>query len=656
MSEHKPNRTREDHRERVYDAFADVGRDFDDAVAEALEVGRRRLGVDVGFLTRIEDDVQTIEHVVGDSDTITAGSTCPLDDAYCKRTVRMDRPLSVQDAEGSPLIDDVAYETFDLGTYIGSRLSVDGDPYGTVCFADSETRAESFSEAEELFVELVARLISNRLERRRHERERARRSARLERQKERFESIADTSFDIIYRLDEEGQFTYISAAVERIVGYDPDELIGDRFVDYLAAESTPAASEAFATLHDGDPVRGLDLVFVHADGGEVTLEVNVRPVLDGGEVTGIQGVARDVTTRRAREEELRLKSRAIEEATVGITIADAREPDNPLVYANRAFEELTGYSEGEIRGRNCRVLQGADTAESPVATLASGLSDGEAVQTELLNYRRDGTPFWNRVEVAPVEDESGEVTHFVGFQEDVTERKRTQRLVQLLNRVLRHNLRNDMNVLLGYADLVGDSAGQTGVDVAAKLEGLARDLTDLSDRARKLESYAQQERQVERLDPASLVDEAVEAAALARATVDVEVRTDRDVCAGSEVHEALTELLANAATHDTSPPTRISVTVDDTDDGLEVTVVDDGPGIQPVEAKAVRTDEETVLEHGDGLGLWFVNWIVTRYGGSFRIAADESAATGTVATVRLPAVGADEPLAAAERGPTVLSR
>jgi sensor histidine kinase regulating citrate/malate metabolism len=98
------------------------------------------------------------------------------------------------------------------------------------------------------------------------------------------------------------------------------------------------------------------------------------------------------------------------------------------------------------------------------------------------------------------------------------------------------------------------------------------------------------------------------------------------------------------------------VTVADAGELVEMTVVDDGPGIQPIEAKAVRANEETALEHGNGLGLWFVNWIVTRYGGSFRIASDESAATGTVATVRLPAVEDDEPLEAGERRPTVLSR
>jgi PAS domain S-box-containing protein len=661
MSEHSHD-GEANYRERVYSAFEDAERTHEEAIEAALDVGRRRLGTDVGFLTRIDDGVQTVEQVAGESDSIVADETCPLDDAYCKRTVRTTHPLSVQDAETSPLVDADAYERWDLGTYVGCRLTVDGETYGTVCFAGSDARDEPFAEAEELFVELVARLVSNRLERHAHELEQARRNDRLERQRDRFESIADTSFDIIYRLDASGRFTYISAAVERILGYDPDDLLGESFADYLAPESTDRASTAFARLVEGEPVEGIDLDFVAADGERVTLEVNVRPVVDDGSVSEIQGVARDVTVQRTRERELRLKSRAIEEAAIGIIIADAREPDNPVVYANPAFEEVSGYAPEEVRGRNCRILQGPETDTEDVATLASGRDAAEPVEVELLNYRKDGTPFWNRVGIAPVEDETGTVTHFVGFQEDVTERKRTQRLIQLLNRVLRHNLRNDMNVLLGYADFVDDPAMREQLDVGAELKRLAEELTDLSEQARELESYAQRDREVRRLEPETLVDGAVSESDLAPgedgtpSTLDVEIRTDRDVCAGREVQQALAELLTNAVTHDTSPPTQVSVTVADDDDLIEVTVVDDGPGVGAVEARAVRSEEETPLEHGDGLGLWFVNWIVTRYGGSFRIESDESAATGTVATVRLPAVAEDESLEAAARRPTVLSR
>ncbi|PSQ27705.1 bacterio-opsin activator [Halobacteriales archaeon QS_9_68_17] len=121
------------------------------------------------------------------------------------------------------------------------------------------------------------------------------------------------------------------------------------------------------------------------------------------------------------------KERAMDEAPVGITVADPSLPDNPLVYVNRAFEDITGYTADESLGRNCRFLQGERTDEDAVAEIAAAVDAEEPVSVELLNYRRDGTPFWTRLDVAPIDDESGEVVYYVGFQTDVSERKRAER-------------------------------------------------------------------------------------------------------------------------------------------------------------------------------------------------------------------------------------
>ncbi|WP_134668428.1 bacterio-opsin activator domain-containing protein [Halorussus marinus] len=119
-----------------------------------------------------------------------------------------------------------------------------------------------------------------------------------------------------------------------------------------------------------------------------------------------------------------MKERAMDEAPVGITVADATQPDEPLVYVNEAFERLTGYSTEQVLGRNCRFLQGPDTDPEAVRELRAGIDGAEPVSVELRNYRRNGEPFWNRVDVAPIRDGSGTVTHYIGFQTDVTRRRR----------------------------------------------------------------------------------------------------------------------------------------------------------------------------------------------------------------------------------------
>jgi PAS domain S-box-containing protein len=162
----------------------------------------------------------------------------------------------------------------------------------------------------------------------------------------------------------------------------------------------------------GDALGGVvdDVVELPANG----MELDAR-------VDSLARTRRMSTTLAAQRDRLRLFRRAIEEAAVGVTITDYTQPDNPLIYGNDRFEEVTGYGPEEYVGRNCRFLQGPDTDQEPVAELRRAIDAGESTRVQLWNYRKDGTPFWSRVTVAPVWDEAGTITHYVGFQEDVTE-------------------------------------------------------------------------------------------------------------------------------------------------------------------------------------------------------------------------------------------
>jgi len=148
--------------------------------------------------------------------------------------------------------------------------------------------------------------------------------------------------------------------------------------------------------------------------------------------------------------------RAIDDAPTGITLSDPSLPDNPLVYVNEGYEEMTGYDPAEALGRNCRFLQGPDTEEEPVATMREGIDDGEPVTAEVLNYRKDGTPFWNRVTIAPVHDGNGEIEHYVGFQEDVTERKEAEARARQRADALREERQTLERVLGRVSGLVND--------------------------------------------------------------------------------------------------------------------------------------------------------------------------------------------------------
>jgi two-component system, NtrC family, sensor kinase len=122
------------------------------------------------------------------------------------------------------------------------------------------------------------------------------------------------------------------------------------------------------------------------------------------------------------EAQLRLHDRAMASTSCGITIADASLAELPLIYINEAFEKITGYSENDTLGRNCRFLQGDDRDQPGLDDLRRALRAGQDCTVVLRNYRQDGSLFWNELFTSPVFDQAGKLTHFVGIQTDVTQR------------------------------------------------------------------------------------------------------------------------------------------------------------------------------------------------------------------------------------------
>jgi diguanylate cyclase (GGDEF)-like protein/PAS domain S-box-containing protein len=130
--------------------------------------------------------------------------------------------------------------------------------------------------------------------------------------------------------------------------------------------------------------------------------------------------------RRRTAQELRLLYRAVAASSNGITISDSKPPDDPLIYVNRSFELMTGYSSEEVLGRNCRFLQGDDRNQPALLEVRTALREGRDCEVLLRNYRKDGALFWNELRLSPVHDDRGRLVNFIGVQNDVTERKRAE--------------------------------------------------------------------------------------------------------------------------------------------------------------------------------------------------------------------------------------
>ncbi|MFB6188438.1 MAG: PAS domain S-box protein, partial [Halapricum sp.] len=143
---------------------ADTERDFQSKLDAILDLGCERLALPYGFLNRIDEDTQHVVEATGTHPLLQPGESAPLSKAYCRKTVEQDGVLDVTDAVEEGWGDDSAYETFGLGCYIGGQIVVDGETYGTLCFADDDSREHDFDETEQAFVELLVQWLSYELE------------------------------------------------------------------------------------------------------------------------------------------------------------------------------------------------------------------------------------------------------------------------------------------------------------------------------------------------------------------------------------------------------------------------------------------------------------------------------------------------------------
>ena len=242
------------------------------------------------------------------------------------------------------------------------------------------------------------------------------------------QTLFDNHPDGVYTFDLDGRFQSCNGALERICGYTADSLHGLHFNLFIEPDYRLRTQAAFGKARNGETVT-YETMGSHAAGHSYFLEVTNFPVTIQGEIVGVYGICRDITARKQQDAELHLLKRGIEANPNGMLMADVRSPDMPVVYVNPAFTEMTGYAPDDVIGRNCRFLQGENTAPEALEAIRYGLEHRSEVNVELINYRKDGTPFWNHLRISPVFDSDGTCTHFIGTQQDVTHIKEQEEQV-----------------------------------------------------------------------------------------------------------------------------------------------------------------------------------------------------------------------------------
>lgn len=438
---------------------------------------------------------------------------------------------------------------------------------------------------------------------------------RAERQVERGFRAIEAAHDGISLLNEDGEFIYVNEEYADITGYDREELLGEHWqilypddeVDRVYDEMLPQARE---NEWEGETV------YVRSDDEQITVDHRLAYTEDNTLICTID----DLSEVEEVQQELSLKERAMDEAPIGIVITDPDEEDNPIIYANDGFCELTGYPQKEVIGRNCRFLQGPETCEESVAEMREAIDTAEPVSVELRNYRKEGEVFWNRVSIAPVGGHDGDPDYYVGFQEDVTDRRELQEqreewaeLLQGFGQLLSHDLQTPLEVTRGRIELAQETGDVDHLDDAAtaldRVEELVEDVAEVMQTG----ELVSEENPV---DVGELAQNAWET--LETDEASLEVKDDPPIVYADQkaVRRMFENLLGNALEHGGAT---VTVHVGGLNDESGFYVADDGPGIPEDERDDVFKPGFTTKEDGTGFGLASVAQIVAAHGWRIRV-------------------------------------
>ena len=483
-----------------------------------------------------------------------------------------------------------------------------------------------------------------------------------------FQLVMDNIPAFIFWKDRDSAYQGCNQNFAEVAGFNsPEELIGK--TDYDSAwkkEEADFFREIDRRVMESDQAE-LNIIEpqLQASGKQAWLSTNKIPLHDEtGQVIGILGMFTDITERIEAEEAQRkvikeneLLAAAVANAPVGVSISDPTRKDDPIVFVNPTFLSMTGYREEDFVGRNCRFLQGAETDPETSAQIRRALTNKEPITVEILNYRKDGSTFWNLLTITPLFDENGQHTHFIGMQTDITERKKSEALTRQAKEAaeaanqaksdfianMSHELRTPLNGILGYAQILNHDTHLTARQKQS-VETIYQSgyhLLSLVDHILNFSSLdaGQGALNLSHFDLATLLNDLVSTARLKAEQKSISflyqkndrlpagIRSDKRY-----LHQILSNLLDNAIKFTKKGQVSFNIRVVEADKSLSISkqirlrfeVIDTGVGIrQELLAKIFQPFEQlgTLIERADGtgLGLTITRQLVELMGGQIKV-------------------------------------
>ena len=443
--------------------LAGVNRDsIDEALNHALKSIGSFIGADRVYMfrfiseTRIENShewcAENIEAQIDNLKDIELDNELP----WFARQIRNREIIKIDDVSGMSSESGLEKEHFEaqnIKSLLVIPMLVTGQLVGFIGF-DSVEAKRAWSDDDISLLKFISETVS-------HVIERSWMEDKIHQSESRMRTIIDTIPDLVWLKDLNGVYLACNQRFERFFGA-PEEVIAGKtdydFVDKELADLFREKDRLAITV--GKPCMNEEDIVYADDGHPETIETIKTPMFDlRGEMTGVLGIARDITHRKQAEAERERLLSAIEQVTEAIVITDT---DGNIQYTNSAFEKITGYSSGEVQGFNPRILQSGRHNEAFYREMWETLLQGEAWRGRFINKRKDGQLYTEEAIISPARDNSGKITNFVAVKRDITnelnqeEQLRQAQKMESVGRLaggVAHDFNNMLSVIIGHTDI-----------------------------------------------------------------------------------------------------------------------------------------------------------------------------------------------------------
>lgn len=434
-----------------------------------------------------------------------------------------------------------------------------------------------------------------------------------------------------------------STETDSLLVEDKTKMVGSQIHEQFPEETTQKLLETIEQSLEAGDTRTVEYS-AEVEYGQRWFNATVTPVPpDAPDPDRVLWLAEDVTDRKRYETELQRYEIIVEASGDLIYTADA---GGNFTYVNDAFGSVAGYDRMELIGSHASLLMDDQDLQKGRELIRSLLSSDTETRSgtfemDLITASGARIRCENNIVLLPFDEEySGSA----GVIRDITEREERERQLAVLDRILRHNLRNDMNVILGQADRVINQGQEPAVSAGEKITAVAEELLELVEKERELADLLEES---PRVRPINLTDCVVPTAEYLRsqhpaATISVSMPESVLVSGVPELRRAVYELCENAINHADSDSPSVDIRASNSENSVDLIVADTGPPIPEKERQVLIGDAEIdPLNHGTGLGLRLVEWIITHSRGSITVEPNDP--TGNLVRVTLSKPDEPEP-------------